>query len=120
VTNQILTICDVAQINLVRVTDASEGLLPPSSGLKYPRIPICYVCSRVVVKELCYKPHDRGFETRQREYFSIYLILSAALGPGVYSASNRNEYQRQTIFLGSRERPVRMADSLTAICEPIV
>jgi hypothetical protein len=27
--------------------------------------------------------------------FSIYVILSAALGPGVYSASNRNEYQKQ-------------------------
>jgi hypothetical protein len=26
--------------------------------------------------------------------FSIYLILSAALDPGVYSASNRNEYQK--------------------------
>jgi hypothetical protein len=26
--------------------------------------------------------------------FSIYLILPAALGPGVYSASNRNEYQK--------------------------
>jgi hypothetical protein len=24
--------------------------------------------------------------------FLIYLILPAALGPGVYSASNRNEY----------------------------
>jgi hypothetical protein len=30
------------------------------------------------------------------EFFSIYLILLAALGPGVYSASNRNEYQKQT------------------------
>jgi hypothetical protein len=28
-------------------------------------------------------------------FFSIYLILPAALGPGVYSASNRNEYQKQ-------------------------
>jgi hypothetical protein len=27
--------------------------------------------------------------------FSIYLILQAALGPGVYSACNRNEYQKQ-------------------------
>jgi hypothetical protein len=27
--------------------------------------------------------------------FSIYLILPAALGPGVYSVSNRNEYQKQ-------------------------
>jgi hypothetical protein len=26
--------------------------------------------------------------------FQIYLILPAALGPGVYSASNRNEYQK--------------------------
>jgi hypothetical protein len=27
--------------------------------------------------------------------FLIYVILSAALGPGVDSASNRNEYQKQ-------------------------
>jgi hypothetical protein len=26
--------------------------------------------------------------------FYIYLILPAAVGPGVYSASNRNEYQK--------------------------
>jgi hypothetical protein len=26
-------------------------------------------------------------------FFSIDLILPAALGPGVYSASNKNEYQ---------------------------
>jgi hypothetical protein len=29
------------------------------------------------------------------EFFSIYLILPASLGPGVYSASNRNDYQNQ-------------------------
>jgi hypothetical protein len=28
------------------------------------------------------------------EFFSIYLILPAALDPGVYSACNRNEYQK--------------------------
>jgi hypothetical protein len=28
-------------------------------------------------------------------FFSIYLILPAALGAGVYSASNKNEYQKQ-------------------------
>jgi hypothetical protein len=27
--------------------------------------------------------------------FKIYLILPATLGPGVYSASNRTEYQKQ-------------------------
>jgi hypothetical protein len=29
------------------------------------------------------------------DFFSIYLILSAVLRPGVHSASNRNEYQKQ-------------------------
>jgi hypothetical protein len=29
------------------------------------------------------------------ELFSICLILSAKLGPGVYSASSKNEYQKQ-------------------------
>jgi hypothetical protein len=28
-------------------------------------------------------------------FFSIYLTLPAALGSGVYSASNRNEYQKE-------------------------
>jgi hypothetical protein len=28
-------------------------------------------------------------------FFLIYLIFPAALGPGVHSASNRNEYQKQ-------------------------
>jgi hypothetical protein len=49
----------------------------------------------VVVKALCYKPEGRGFENRWGEWFlSIHLILPVALGPGVYSASNRNEYQK--------------------------
>jgi hypothetical protein len=56
-----------------------------------------------------------------RSIFSIYIILPAALDPGVYSASNRNEYQKQKImFLASRARPVRKADKLAAIREPIV
>jgi hypothetical protein len=28
-------------------------------------------------------------------FFSVYLILPAALRPGVYSASNKNEYHKQ-------------------------
>jgi hypothetical protein len=53
------------------------------------------------------------------EFSSIYLILPAAIGSGVYSASNRNEYQKQEImFLGSRARPGDRAKNLTAICEP--
>jgi hypothetical protein len=52
------------------------------------------------------------------EFVSIYLILPAALVPGVDSASNKNEYQ--TMFLGSRAHPARRADNLTAICELFV
>jgi hypothetical protein len=53
-------------------------------------------------------------------FFSIYLILPATLGPEVYSASNRNEYQKQIMFLGSRARLMCRADNLTAICKLIV
>jgi hypothetical protein len=52
------------------------------------------------------------------EFCSVYLILTAALGSGVHSASNKSEYQK--MFLASRSRPVRSTDNLTAICEPIV
>jgi hypothetical protein len=38
----------------------------------------------------------RGFDTRCGELiFPIYPILPAALDPWVYSASNRNKYQKQ-------------------------
>jgi hypothetical protein len=36
------------------------------------------------------------------KFFSIYLILPAALGPGVYSPSNRNEYQKQKNVSGKK------------------
>jgi hypothetical protein len=39
-----------------------------------------------VVKALCYKPEGRKFKT---------LIFLVALGPGIHSASNRNEYREQ-------------------------
>jgi hypothetical protein len=50
-------------------------------------------------------------------------ILPAALGPEVYWAPNRNEYQKHKkiiMFLESKVRWVRGADNLTTICEPIV
>jgi hypothetical protein len=53
-------------------------------------------CGSVVVETLYYKPEGRRFKTLWCEWiFSIYLILLAALGPGSYSATNRNEYQKQ-------------------------
>jgi hypothetical protein len=54
------------------------------------------ITSSVVVEALCYKPECHGFETRWSNLvFSIYLILPASLGLGVYSPSNRNEYHKQ-------------------------
>jgi hypothetical protein len=41
--------------------------------------------------------------------------------PWVQTASNRNENQGQKkMFLGGKAQPVRKADNLTAICEPII
>jgi hypothetical protein len=34
-----------------------------------------------LVEALCYKPEGCGFESRWCEFFSIYLILPAALWP---------------------------------------
>jgi hypothetical protein len=52
-------------------------------------------CS-AVRKALCYKLEGRGFQhNKVIFFFSINLILPAALGPGVYSPSNRNEYQKE-------------------------
>jgi hypothetical protein len=79
-------------------------------------------CGRIVGKALRYKLEGPLFDTRLSKLFlSIFLVLPAALSHRVYSASNRNEYQRQKqIFLKSRAGPVREADSFTTICEPIV
>jgi hypothetical protein len=47
--------------------------------------------------------------------FSIYLTLPAALGPEVYSASNRKQFQKhKNNVFGSRARPVHRADNLVA------
>jgi hypothetical protein len=46
----------------------------------------------VVVKELCYKPEGRGFDTRGDDFLN--LRNPVALGLGVCSASNKNEYEK--------------------------
>jgi hypothetical protein len=58
----------------------------------------------------------RGLESQWGQYIFFFppqfmQFFPAALGPGVYSASNRNEY---------KALPVLKADNLNAICEPIV
>jgi hypothetical protein len=51
---------------------------------------VSYVNGRLVVKALGYKPEGRGFESRWGEILN--LPSPSALGPGVYSVSDRNEY----------------------------
>jgi hypothetical protein len=49
----------------------------------------------ILVEALCYKPEGHGFETQWvKLIFPIYILLPAALGPGIYPTSNRNEYQK--------------------------
>jgi hypothetical protein len=55
-----------------------------------------------------------GSRPDNENFFSIYLILQAALGFEVYIASNRNEYQKQKNNAPGEVRPVRRADKLTA------
>jgi hypothetical protein len=40
------------------------------------------------------KPRD-PWELNTYGIFSIYLILATALGPRIYTAPNRNKYQKQ-------------------------
>jgi hypothetical protein len=78
---------------------------------------------RIVINALCDNPEGRGFETQWDSWIlSIYLNLPATLGPGIYSACNRNEYQKQKrkILFGSRAWPVHEADNLRTIFGPIV
>jgi hypothetical protein len=55
----------------------------------------------------------------RRRIFSIYLILSAALGPRVFTQAltEISMRSRQIMFQGSRARPVRRADNFAAIYE---
>ena len=72
----------------------SNAVLPSRSG----------DCGSTVVKVLCYKSEGRWFDPS----WCQWIFHFSHYGPGVDSASNRNEYQEN--FLG-----VRKADNLTTI-----
>jgi hypothetical protein len=53
------------------------------------------------------------------EFNSVYLVLPAALGPGFTQLLTEVNTRSRKMCLWSRERLVRRADNLTAICEPM-
>jgi hypothetical protein len=59
-----------------------------------------------------------GSSPDEVDFFRFKWSFQPHYGPGVDSASNKNEYQESS--WGGKGRPVRMADNLTDICEPIV
>jgi hypothetical protein len=75
------------------------------------------LCGSVVFEAVNCKSEGHRMENRRGE-FSNYLILPAALGPEVRSASMSTRSRK--MFLRGKARPVPRADNLTAICKPIV
>jgi hypothetical protein len=69
-----------------------------------------------VARALYYMPESLVFETRWGEFFSIYVILQAALDPRVCSVCNKMSIRsKKTKFLASRARPVRRTYNLTIL-----
>jgi hypothetical protein len=65
-----------------------------------------------LVEALCYKLEGCGSYSWWGHWIcSIYIILPAHYGPGVNSASNRNEYQ-ESLLWEKRNQRVRMINSL--------
>jgi hypothetical protein len=50
----------------------------------------------------------------------MHIILPAARGPGFTQPLREINIETEQMFVGSKARPVRKANNLTAICEPVV
>jgi hypothetical protein len=61
-----------------------------------------------------------GWSRDEVQIFLTYLIFPASLGPDFTQPLTEMSARNRKQFLGSRERPARNANSITAICEPIV
>jgi hypothetical protein len=70
-----------------------------------------------LVEVLCYKPEGLGTESRRGGFLNLPNPSSRTMVLG--STQPLTEMSTRNIPLG-KGRPVRKADSLTAICEPIV
>jgi hypothetical protein len=68
---------------------------PGTSACKYPNINHVTNQGHGLLRHYATSRKVAGSRPDDELYFSNYLTLPSALGPGVYSASNRNEYQKQ-------------------------
>jgi hypothetical protein len=67
-----------------------------TSKLRKKKVYFLFACTTMLVGALCCRMEGGVFETWWGNWMlSIYLILLATLDPGVYSSSNKNEYQGQ-------------------------
>jgi hypothetical protein len=74
------------------------------------------------VKVLDHKPEGSGFETRWGEILNLHNPPGRTRPWGLLSFQQKcvPETLNKIMFVGSKVRPVRGADNLTAIYEPIV
>jgi hypothetical protein len=97
--------------HLSDISNIKEGL---QTGKKSREKFIVVHAVAELVEALHYKPEGRGLDTRRCQLiFSIYVILSGALGPRVYAASNRNESQERKKYFSvvERDRCVKLINS---------
>jgi hypothetical protein len=69
-----------------------------------------------LVEALCYNPEGSGFDS-QFDFFNLHNLSSRTIARG--SIQPLKEMSARNLP-GGKGRPVRKADKLTAICEPIV
>jgi hypothetical protein len=86
----------------VKVTDnTSTPLISKQMYSVFFQIKVCSIEAYFILhhKKCRYKPEGRGFDCRMSHWnFSLKQSFRPHYGPGVHSASNRNEYQEY--FLG--------------------
>jgi hypothetical protein len=66
------------------------------------------------------KPEGRVFKNRLNECIVFFNLRDMILRGFNQPLTEMSISSRKIMFLGSRKRPVSMADNLTAFCEPIV
>jgi hypothetical protein len=74
----------------------------------------------VVVEALCYKPEGNVFDTQWGEFLNLPNLSGRTRPCGLHSLERSTTNIKTIMFLESKVRPVRRADNLTPMCEPIL